>query len=273
MTLTATLRTFDYKGAGHRRPRERRDYTGSDELRECFEKWLGKVPGYIRDLKLKDSFEATCECMDGLQLDVDSLHGLVDAYSDRHSINLAGLFLSAGYHRVTEDVIVCDFGIPLSYLGHCLPEDKVLWNKGKAGFGLGAKGKGVVVNCGHVEDHMGYEASGVVVNLVRAGDYFGSGAFGVVVNFGETSNGIGNTAPGVVVDFVKKIKSSDRVFTNKRLLRDGCFVPVIPNVNAYCKDLGRRLEMIRDVDDGELPALLSQLPKAEDIKKDLTTSE
>jgi len=138
---------------------------------------------------------------------------------------------------------------------------------------VGVKAKGVIVNCGDVTGNMGADAFGVIVNLGECGKYMGSHAHGVTLNFGKTglNSAIGDAALGVVLDFRKNVNWGEKISINKRLVIDGSLVPVIPNFREYCEDLGRRLETIRDADDAELPALLSQLPKAEDIKKDLTT--
>lgn len=120
-----------------------------------------------------------------IEISICELHSLALKH-EGYPAKLDGVFVSMGYARCPETIILSDFQTPLNFLGLRLPHNKLLVNKGIAGNWLGAHAHGVVVNCGEAQDFAGYISDGVIVNGKYAGRGFGTcGTGGVAISLRE----------------------------------------------------------------------------------------
>ena len=146
--------------------------------------------------------------------------------------------MSAGYQKVEEDVIVCDFDVSLNELGYRLPSHIRLCNTGKTGLNMGLYASGVIINLGETETAMGSECTGVAINFGKSGWEMGDDASGIILNFGESN-------------------------TKGRPQFDN---PNNPALREYCEELRQKFEALKDE---RTPEVVLSIPKTETLKQDL----
>jgi len=125
---------YKMQPAGHEEPPARRNYgEPCGELREKFEKWLGRTKERGRG---QDAYNDALEIVKELKPTLDDAHGLLLSSQDHRNIKYSGQFISAIYNTVPDKNIVYDLDLgnegPFD-LCYNLPKDKRFVNLGSIG--------------------------------------------------------------------------------------------------------------------------------------------
>lgn len=270
---------YQFKPAGHAAPAAKREYPEPNrKLQEAFETWtygLGddKLVHYV-DSVLDKRYTRAERLIEKLELSLDEAHALLIMNQEHPHIADAGLFISALYNQLPDKNIVYDLNLdePPDYLGHVLPADKILINRGKVGYDVGRDAKGpvinygdagngfgwsaksLVVNCGRADRWLGWGAKGVMINYGEAGSDMGEFSKGIIINCGEHSSGLGMKADGIII----AVRDPVRFFGQTRwakLVLNQKECETIPGLRGYFDALKKKFEAGRSDNDALLSAL------------------
>lgn len=147
-------------------------WPASSELERVFLEWHSRVESTGSCSISIDRIVHSLSRLPDSSFTTDGLHELVLKYS-HDSYPLLGAFVSGGYTKLHDNVIVYDLEAVVANLGCGLPRDKLLVNRGTVGEDLGLSAMGTVVNLGVTGNRAGFLLTGTLLSAGTAGHGFG----------------------------------------------------------------------------------------------------